>query len=154
MSYKHSIIVIIGLFSVILIHHRYQITVLTVVDSMDKVLFFHFTPHKCTFSCEQKKPIISTRYHGHHNTYLSSGVLAKYSRSINPSIRFLITSGEGRNLDLSCSVTSATRPECCIRFRAFMIRTMAASISCFRSSSTLLLVSFRSGSDSPLAVTV
>lgn len=39
-------------------------------------------------------------------------------------------------------------------FRDFMIRTIAASISCFRSSSTLLLVSLRSGSDSPLAATV
>jgi hypothetical protein len=35
-----------------------------------------------------------------------------------------------------------------------MIRTIAASISCLRSSSTLLRVSFRSGSDSPLAATV
>lgn len=41
-----------------------------------------------------------------------------------------------------------------ILFRDFMIRTIAASISCLRSSSTLLRVSFRSGSDSPLAATV
>lgn len=41
-----------------------------------------------------------------------------------------------------------------IRFRAFIIRTMAASISCFRSSSTLLRVSLLSGSDSPFAATV
>lgn len=41
-----------------------------------------------------------------------------------------------------------------IFFRAFIILTIAASISCFRSSSTLLRVSFRSGSDSPLAATV
>lgn len=41
-----------------------------------------------------------------------------------------------------------------IRLRDFMIRTMAASISCFRSSSTLLRVSLRSGSDSPFAATV
>lgn len=43
---------------------------------------------------------------------------------------------------------------CCIRFLAFIILTMAASISCFLSSSTLLLVSLRSGSDSPFAATV
>jgi len=41
-----------------------------------------------------------------------------------------------------------------IRFRAFIIRTIAASISCFRSSSTLLRVSLLSGSDSPFAATV
>lgn len=41
-----------------------------------------------------------------------------------------------------------------IRLRDFIIRTIAASISCFLSSSTLLRVSFRSGSDSPLAATV
>lgn len=50
-------------------------------------------------------------------------------------------------------LTSETRLEWFILFRAFMIRTMAASISCFLSSSTLLRVSFLSGSDSPLAVT-
>lgn len=37
--------------------------------------------------------------------YLSSVVLAKYSLSIRPSIRFLITTGWGRNLDFNCSVT-------------------------------------------------
>lgn len=47
----------------------------------------------------------------------------------------------------NCDVT-------CIVFLAFIIRTMAASISCFRSSSTLERVSFLSGSDSPLAATV
>jgi hypothetical protein len=41
-----------------------------------------------------------------------------------------------------------------IRLRAFIILTIAASISCFRSSSTLFLVSLRSGSDSPFAATV
>ena len=41
-----------------------------------------------------------------------------------------------------------------IRQRNASPRTIAASISCFRSSSTLLLVSFLSGSDSPLAATV
>lgn len=45
-------------------------------------------------------------------------------------------------------------PLTAIFFRAFIILTIAASISCFRSSSTLLRVSFRSGSDSPLAATV
>ncbi len=51
-------------------------------------------------------------------------------------------------------LTSATRTLCCMRFRAFIILTMAASISCFLSSSTFVLVSFRSGSDSPFAATV
>lgn len=41
-----------------------------------------------------------------------------------------------------------------IRLRAFIILTIAASISCFLSSSTLFLVSLRSGSDSPFAATV
>lgn len=41
-----------------------------------------------------------------------------------------------------------------ILFRDFIIRTIAASISCLRSSSTLLRVSLCSGSDSPLAATV
>ena len=50
-------------------------------------------------------------------------------------------------------LTSATSTLCCRRFLAFMIRTMAASISCFLSSSTLFLVSLRSGSDSPFAAT-
>lgn len=40
------------------------------------------------------------------------------------------------------------------RLRDFMILTIAASISCLRSSSTLLRVSRRSGSVSPLAATV
>lgn len=46
-------------------------------------------------------------------------------------------------------LTSATRTLCCIFFLDFMIRTMAASISCFLSSSTFCRVSFLSGSDSP-----
>lgn len=41
-----------------------------------------------------------------------------------------------------------------MRLRAFIILTIAASISCLRSSSTLPRVSLRSGSDSPLAATV
>lgn len=45
--------------------------------------------------------------------------------------------------------TSATRTLCCIFFLDFMIRTIAASISCFLSSSTFCRVSFLSGSDSP-----
>lgn len=49
--------------------------------------------------------------------------------------------------------TSDTKLEWFARFRAFIILTIAASISCFLSSSTLLLVSLRSGSDSPFAVT-
>lgn len=119
-------------------------------------------------------------------TLRSSGVLAKYSLSISPSIRFLITTGLGRKRARSCWVTwtntqkkkrrtesnsikivvhylknengfckmdefltSATRTLCCIFFLDFMIRTMAASISCFLSSSTFCRVSFLSGSDSP-----
>jgi hypothetical protein len=39
------------------------------------------------------------------NTHLSSGVLAKYSLSINPSIRFLIMTGLGRKRAFNCSVT-------------------------------------------------
>ncbi len=50
---------------------------------------------------------------------------------------------------LNCLHTSATRTLCCIFFLDFMIRTIAASISCFRSSSTFCRVSFLSGSDSP-----
>lgn len=50
----------------------------------------------------------------------------------------------------SCRLlTSATRTLCCIFFLDFIIRTMAASISCFLSSSTFCRVSFLSGSDSP-----
>lgn len=41
-----------------------------------------------------------------------------------------------------------------IRFLSFIMRTIAASISCFLSSSTLLRVSLLSGSDSPFAATV
>ena len=48
-----------------------------------------------------------------------------------------------------CAFTSATRTLCCIFFLDFMMRTMAASISCLRSSSTFCRVSFLSGSDSP-----
>lgn len=47
------------------------------------------------------------------------------------------------------SLTSATRTLCCIFFLDFMMRTIAASISCFLSSSTFWRVSFLSGSDSP-----
>lgn len=46
-------------------------------------------------------------------------------------------------------LTSATKTLCCIFFLDFIIRTIAASISCFLSSSTFCLVSFLSGSDSP-----
>lgn len=112
----------------------------------------------------------------------SSGVRAKYSRSMSPSIRFLITTGDGRNRLRSWVVTSDTSKLCCIQrekekrnqiqfirvkctknigeiltaifFLDFIIRTIAASISCLRSSSTLLRVSLCSGSDSPLAATV
>ena len=42
-------------------------------------------------------------YTGLH--YLSSGVLAKYSLSIKPSILFLITWGLGMNRAFNCSVT-------------------------------------------------
>lgn len=88
-------------------------------------------------------------------TLRSSGVRAKYSLSISPSIRFLITTGLGKNRAFSCWVTSATKTLCCIFFLDFIIRTIAASISCFLSSSTFCLVSFLSGSDSPcLAATV
>ncbi len=38
-------------------------------------------------------------------TYLSSGVLAKYSRSIRPSIRFLMMTGLGKKRAFNCSVT-------------------------------------------------
>ena len=37
--------------------------------------------------------------------YLSSAVLAKYSLSMRPSIRFLITWGLGKNLSFNCSTT-------------------------------------------------
>lgn len=47
------------------------------------------------------------------------------------------------------TLTSATSTLCCIFFLDFMMRTMAASISCFLSSSTFCRVSLRSGSDSP-----
>lgn len=131
----------------------------------------------------------------------SSGVRAKYSLSMSPSIRFLITTGLGRNRARNCCVTcehkkhsntyytfrfychctcitiisfkcdigsyniainvlnvltqvsvkltSATRTLCCIFFLDFIMRTIAASISCFLSSSTFCRVSFLSGSDSP-----
>lgn len=49
----------------------------------------------------------------------------------------------------SSVLTSATKTLCCIFFLDFIIRTIAASISCFLSSSTFCLVSFLSGSDSP-----
>lgn len=45
-------------------------------------------------------------------TNLSSGVRAKYSRSIKPSIRFLIITGDGKNRPLNCSVTSVTSILC------------------------------------------
>ena len=45
-------------------------------------------------------------------TYLSSGVLAKYSLSMSPSIRFLMITGDGKNRLFSCSVTSATKTLC------------------------------------------
>ena len=57
------------------------------------------------------------------------------------------------------NVSSNTWQECiklvhtCMRFLAFITRTIAASISYFLSSSTLTRVSFLSGSDSPLAET-
>ena len=86
-------------------------------------------------------------------TYLSSGVLDKYSRSISPSIRFLIDCGSGMNRDFNCSVTSATILAKHNFFRDFIIRTIAASISCLRSSSIFDRVSRRSGSDSPFANT-
>lgn len=53
-----------------------------------------------------------------------------------------------------CQIYRKLKSHTGIRFRAFMIRTIAASISCFRSSSTLLRVSLLSGSDSPFAATV
>jgi len=115
-------------------------------------------------------------------TLRSSGVRARYSRSIRPSMRFLMNTGEGKKRDFNCDVTSETSRLCCktdenkikltnvikivmmkigrydqltaMRLRAFIMRTIAASISCFRSSSTLPRVSLRSGSDSPLAATV
>lgn len=49
-------------------------------------------------------------------------------------------------------LTSASRTLCCIFFLDFIIRTMAASISCFLSSSNFCRVSFLSGSDSPCLV--
>ena len=53
------------------------------------------------------------------------------------------------NRAFNCSITSETRLLCCNDFRDFMMRTIAASISCRRSSSTLFRVSFCSGSVSP-----
>lgn len=120
---------------------------------------------------------VTTHYARYTYTFRSSGVRARYSRSMSPSIRFLMTTGDGKNLVRSCIVTSDTKQLCCngkkkcshfqntvarwehgtltvMRLRDFMIRTIAASISCFRSSSTLLRVSLRSGSDSPFAATV
>mmetsp|Transcript_85216 Transcript_85216/g.237175 ORF Transcript_85216/g.237175 Transcript_85216/m.237175 type:complete len:206 (-) Transcript_85216:1450-2067(-) len=52
------------------------------------------------------------------------------------SMRFLMLAGEGANRVDSCLVTSATSMLCSICLRAFMMRTMAASIRCLRSSST------------------
>jgi len=46
------------------------------------------------------------------STYLSSGVRARYSLSIRPSIRFLMITGDGRKRLFSCSVTSATNTLC------------------------------------------
>ena len=78
------------------------------------------------------------------STNLFSWVLVRYSRSISPSMRFLMVMGPGANRWWSCSTTSATNCACGIFLRAFMMRTIAASISCFRSSSTLARVSTRS----------
>ena len=72
-------------------------------------------------------------------THLSSGVLARYSLSMRLSIRFLISSGIGTKRLLRRSVTSEMRVLWGRTRRAFMMRTMAASISCFRSSSTFTL---------------
>jgi len=46
------------------------------------------------------------------STNLSSGVRARYSLSIRPSIRFLMITGDGRKRLFSCSVTSATNTLC------------------------------------------
>lgn len=86
--------------------------------------------------------------------YLSSLLRSRYSRSINASTRFLIISGLGRNRELSCFVTSPIKRLCSMVFRSFMIRTIAASIWCFLSSSTLSWVCLRSPSDSTRLATV
>lgn len=63
-------------------------------------------------------------------THLSFLSRSRYSRSMRLSMRDLITVGEGTNRLDSCLVTSATRSLCLKVFRAFMMRTTAASVRC------------------------
>mmetsp|Transcript_38361 Transcript_38361/g.123100 ORF Transcript_38361/g.123100 Transcript_38361/m.123100 type:complete len:255 (-) Transcript_38361:1823-2587(-) len=79
---------------------------------------------------------------------------SRNSRSMSDSIRFLITFGWGMKRAVSCAVTSAMRALCSISLRDFMMRTIAASICGFRSSSTFWRVSCFSASVSRCAETV
>lgn len=63
-------------------------------------------------------------------SYLSFRSRSRYSRSMRLSMRDLMTVGEGTNRLDSCRVTSATKSLCLKLFRAFMMRTTAASVRC------------------------
>lgn len=64
---------------------------------------------------------------------------SKHTRRM--SIHFLISGTRGLNLDCSCVITSSINATCFITLRVFMIRTIAACIKYFRSSSIVLCVS-------------
>lgn len=84
------------------------------------ISFIRITRRTCRLFCKKNWTKIINHYiklfvhwlHVKMLTYRSSGVRARYSRSINPSIRFLIITGEGKNRARSCSVTSVTRILC------------------------------------------
>lgn len=82
------------------------------------------SPNTCTTSClhivrdtpASKIKKVKTNIKG----------MAGLPTSINPSIRFFIMFGTGKNLLVNWSVTSLTKSLCDIAFRFFIIRTIQA----------------------------
>mmetsp|Transcript_58364 Transcript_58364/g.115837 ORF Transcript_58364/g.115837 Transcript_58364/m.115837 type:complete len:227 (-) Transcript_58364:1839-2519(-) len=108
----------------------------------------HTRPTLCTHTAWRLRPrparsrlfVAYTTYARYLYTLLLAESRSRYSRAIKSSMRFLICFGSGLKCRSSWLVASSTNFWWSSVLRVFMMRTIAASMACLRSSSTVALV--------------